>query len=297
VEVDLKVKGICRVAAFRAGADHASTVQEDHIRSKVIARGYPHGFNPATDDACDLNQYIAFDGYDNWSNDRRHVHEYLEGAYYGTGLRSLKTGVDLIRYDFDKVRDMFRFGGAQTQFTVRGGEAENCQRIMIDELWGAHAGRAMIANSYIKLDLWRPDLPLPTNFWPDELNATYGNALGTWGTRGGIKMTDVTVGSLPVRRHPNGKLYYVTNLRTNPDGSGIPLFDFTEIPAPRFHVASPVSMLKTVDCRAHGYKSGREFTYTREGGRARHEHWQPTEYDGTATGIEMAAVNQYTVAA
>ena len=116
------------------------------------------------------------------------------------------------------------------------------------------------------------------------------NACGVWGTRGGLLLDDVTIGSLPVLRGTNGRLYFAPH---RADGTR----EITRIAAPRFWSAQPLANIYTRHCAAHGYRAegahNEFFAFEPQGsGICRHEFWKNTEPDGTVTGTVMTSISQ-----
>jgi hypothetical protein len=239
------IEGSWKNAAIRCGTPGWNQAQEDHYSGRVVIYGMD--FDVWTADAIDLCQYGLVGGTHNWANTRRVCFEYVAALWVGCAIRSTQCGMTVDRLHVDSCRDVAHFGGAQNKLTIKEGEAENCQRFILDVINNGNDQTFHIADFYGKYDLWRPDLP---GMWAK--NAPL-DALGVWSTGGGAIFDNVTWKQIPVRRAPNGKLYYVTNWR-NPDAEG-KTFDFTTIPAPRIWLAGPSSYITNRDCAAHGYRA------------------------------------------
>lgn len=276
---DGKVSGVWREAGIRAGSAGWTTAQEDHYAGRVAIYGQ-HELNGA-DDLCKVGLIC---GNETWGNNRRHNWEEVKVAWCVAGVKSLFSAEVSIGYlVLDGVRDMILASGGR-KFTVHAGEAEVCQRFVVDGLWSGHDLTLSVNNFHAKLGAWHPELPLPIS-WDD---AKYKNAIGTWGTRGGLLLNNVSFADLPVRRAPDGKLYYYHHAEER----------LTTIPAPRLWSTQPLANIYTRNCSAHGYRAkpgaNEFFAFEPQGcGMARHELWKDTDVDGTVRQHQLQAINQY----
>lgn len=270
------ISGVWREAGFRGGSFGWTTAQEDHYGGRLTIYG-EHDLNGA-DDLCRVGLSC---GNWAWSNNRRHHYDQVGIARCVAGVQSLFSAEVTIGYlVLDGVRDMLLPSGGR-KFTVHAGESEECQRFILDGRWSAHDLTASVSNFHVKLGAWHPELPSP-------MEGRYRNALGTWGTRGNLLLDNVTFADLPVRRAPDGKLYYYDRVEDR----------ITASPAPQLWSTQPLANIYTRNCSAHGYRAkpgdNELFAFEPQGcGMARHELWKDTLVDGTVTQHQIQAINQY----
>lgn len=279
-----KIGGLWRNAGFRGGLPARTTAQEDHFKSDEIQVLGNYEVLQAEGEA-DLCKVGVWAGNQAWSNNRRHKYGYVHVAWCETAVRTERTAVDVDYLVVDGCRDVWAFGGAVTKNIIRGGEAELCARFINDLAWQPHDHSLIVRDFYAKLDAWRPGL--------GGIAANYNrSACAIWGSRGNCILENVTVGSLPVKRGADRKLYYAPQ---RPDGTQAP----TNLPAPRFWSAQPQANVLTRNCSAHGYhaSAGRNefFAFEPQGhGVGHHELWKNTEPDGICLGTELTTIDHST---
>lgn len=294
-EIEVNVGGVWKEVGFRGGSKDWNFVQEDHYH---IRRMFVYGdFSAYTDvmnggsGLVDRCKYSTVSGYKNWSNNRRHLFNYLAIAGTRDGPYALRTGVVIDYVVLDGVVDMFIFGGTMAgAFVIKSGEAETCARLVRDDAWFPHDMGMTIRDFTGKCDLWTPNLFSPASGQKRTKLST--NALGTWASGGELYLDRVKLTHIPVARDGNGRLFYAPG--------GLPE-NRTTIPAPRIWLLNVPSNVITESCSFSGYRCGPGYNQAfmrdaRQGDTptVRHQNWRNTR---PSDGVEelpvvWAAVNQ-----
>ena len=276
-EVSGGVGGLWREAAYRGGNPEYVGAQEDHYHTpKLIITGGAT-FDVTWDGNADLCRYGVIVGNDAWSNNRRHKFGYLHVAYCETAVKTTRTAIDVDYLIADACRDVFQYGAAAVKTIIRGGEAESCARLVNDVAWQGHDQSCTIRDFYAKLGAWRPGLGGVDPKFSE-------NAFGVWGTRGGLYLDNVAF-DLPVKRGPNGQLYWTENEQ------------LTDIPAPRLMSAQPLAnIFLSGGCSARGYKRSEFGAFDPDGhGSCRYDvgGWKDTNEGTLVTQCQMAALRDF----
>jgi len=280
VEFDIELGGYWTRAALRLGHPVHTGQQEDHLHGIVRVEGM---YDPHAPDRTDYWLRSVYAGNYGWGNNRRQRLAWLKSFRVRTPIWVEKTSLTVDRLDADGCRVVAQVAGAVGKITINGGECEGAQFLFDDQQGWAHDHGITFRNFYAKLNAWRPGLGR-AGAWPDQVHPSV-NEIGNWASGGGVVLDDVSIGFLPVRRDPDGRLVCVENVR---EEKGREVYDFTNIPAPRLRISGRGNHINSDHrFRMYGYRvSPRscEGVECSDGATGRLRGWCDTLPDGRSEG-------------
>ena len=183
---DVALDGQWQAAAYRAGTLGWNDNQQDNfIVGDLTIRGR---YDPSQIDQSDRCRHAAYFGAGAWGNNRAHHVKHLYALGGRQAVVMEKTGVQIDYLAAWNARDVIAFGGEVGKVVIAGGEAETCQRFVMDYLGFPNQHALAVRDFWAKLDAYRD-----MGGVADGERADWQNVFGFWQSGGDLLLDNVTV--------------------------------------------------------------------------------------------------------